>query len=176
MSALRRTRKALAALLPLGAFGISVALAAAPGKSIDQTAAAETPRPSVATRLATIRTAVSQVTADQAGLQPGDPNILKAWWRDWPTDALVMSKRPVIETIVVQPTPLCNIDCNYCYLPNRRDHSTMSQDTLRTLFERVFASGWSASSITVIWHAGEPLVLPPSYYRSAFDLIRIREC
>jgi uncharacterized protein len=78
---------------------------------------------------------------------------------------------PVIETIVVQPTPFCNIDCTYCYLPNRRDRSTMSQDTLRALFERVFASGWAASSITVIWHAGEPLVLPPSYYRDAFDLI-----
>ena len=82
-----------------------------------------------------------------------------------------MSTRPVIETIVVQPTPFCNIDCTYCYLPNRRDRSVMSQDTLRALFERVFDSGWSASSITVIWHAGEPLVLPPGYYRDAFDLI-----
>ena len=82
-----------------------------------------------------------------------------------------MSTRPVIETIVVQPTPFCNIDCTYCYLPNRRDRSVMSSDTIRALFERVFGSGWSAPSITVIWHAGEPLVLPPSYYRDAFNLI-----
>jgi uncharacterized protein len=82
-----------------------------------------------------------------------------------------MSTRPTIETVVIQPTPFCNIDCTYCYLPNRRDRSVMSRDTMRALFERVFAEGWSAPSITVIWHAGEPLVLPPSYYRDAFDLI-----
>jgi uncharacterized protein len=82
-----------------------------------------------------------------------------------------MSTPPMIETIVVQPTPFCNIDCTYCYLPNRRDRSAMSRDTLRALFERVFAAGWSAPSITVIWHAGEPLVLPPDYYQDAFDLI-----
>ena len=82
-----------------------------------------------------------------------------------------MSTHPLIETIVVQPTPFCNIDCTYCYLPNRRDRSVMSQDTLRALFDRVFAAGWAAPWITVIWHAGEPLVLPPSYYRDAFNLI-----
>ena len=26
------------------------------------------------------------------------------------------------------------------------------------LFEQIFASGWACSEITVIWHAGEPLV------------------
>ncbi len=78
---------------------------------------------------------------------------------------------PVIETVVVQPTPFCNIDCTYCYLPNRRDRSVMSRNTLRALFECVFASGWAAPSITVIWHAGEPLVLPATYYHDAFELI-----
>jgi uncharacterized protein len=82
-----------------------------------------------------------------------------------------MSTRPVIETIVIQPTPFCNIECTYCYLPNRRDRSVMSTDTLRALFERVFESGWVAPAITVIWHAGEPLVLPSAYYRDAFALI-----
>jgi uncharacterized protein len=84
---------------------------------------------------------------------------------------VVVPTPPIIETIVIQPTPFCNIDCTYCYLPNRRDRSVMSQDTLRVLFERVFASGWSAPSMTVIWHAGEPLVLPAMYFRNAFDLI-----
>ncbi len=81
MSAPRRTLKALAALLPLGALGISVALAAAPGKPIDT--GLDAAKPSVAARLATIRTAVSEVTAEQSGLQRGDPNILKAWWGNW---------------------------------------------------------------------------------------------
>ena len=85
--------------------------------------------------------------------------------------ALARDSTPMMDTVVVQPTPFCNIDCTYCYLPNRRDRSTMSQDTLRALFERVFASGWAASSITVIWHAGEPLVVPVAFYREAFAAI-----
>ena len=82
-----------------------------------------------------------------------------------------MSTRPVIETIVIQPTPFCNIECTYCYLPNRRDRSVMPPNTLSALFKRVFESGWVAPAITVIWHAGEPLVLPSAYYRDAFALI-----
>ncbi|HVY16964.1 MAG TPA: cyclophane-forming radical SAM/SPASM peptide maturase GrrM/OscB [Rhodopila sp.] len=76
-----------------------------------------------------------------------------------------------IETIVLQPTPFCNIACDYCYLPNRQDRSTMTLDTVQTVFERVFASGWAAPFLNVIWHAGEPLVLPPRYYRDAFERI-----
>ena len=41
---------------------------------------------------------------------------------------------PVIETLVIQPTPFCNIECTYCYLPNRRDRSVMSEQTLQMLF------------------------------------------
>lgn len=36
-----------------------------------------------ATRLQAIRDAVSQVTAEQAGLEPSGPGILKAWWGNW---------------------------------------------------------------------------------------------
>lgn len=76
-----------------------------------------------------------------------------------------------IEIVVVQPTPFCNIDCSYCYLPNRSDKSVISLETIATLFTKVFASGWTLPEITVIWHAGEPLVMPVSFYRTAFDLI-----
>jgi uncharacterized protein len=76
-----------------------------------------------------------------------------------------------IQTIVLQPTPFCNIRCKYCYLPTRDDKSVMSLDTIKATFERVFASPYAASQITVIWHAGEPLVLPVSYYESAFQAI-----
>jgi uncharacterized protein len=76
-----------------------------------------------------------------------------------------------IQTIVLQPTPFCNIRCKYCYLPTRDDKSVMSLDTVKTTFEKVFASPYAAPHITVIWHAGEPLVLPVSYYESAFQAI-----
>jgi rSAM-associated Gly-rich repeat protein len=83
MSSVRRTLKVLATLLPMGALGVSSALAAAPGKPIASEVNAEVGQPDVAGRLAAIRSAVSQVTAEQSGLQIGDPNIQKAWWGNW---------------------------------------------------------------------------------------------
>ena len=73
---------------------------------------------------------------------------------------------PVITTVVVQPTPFCNIDCTYCYLPQRDVKTVMQQGTIAGLFAKVFASGWAAPQLTVIWHAGEPLVLPVAFYQT----------
>jgi uncharacterized protein len=78
---------------------------------------------------------------------------------------------PTIAVVVVQPTPFCNINCNYCYLPARNNKATMSPDILRTLFAKVFGSGWAEEQLTVIWHAGEPLVMPVEFYEEAFSLI-----
>ncbi|ACK51518.1 Radical SAM domain protein [Methylocella silvestris BL2] len=78
---------------------------------------------------------------------------------------------PTIETVVVQPTPFCNINCRYCYLPDRNQKAKMELSVITTLFSKIFASGWSADQLTVIWHAGEPLVLPVSYYETALRAI-----
>jgi uncharacterized protein len=78
---------------------------------------------------------------------------------------------PTIRVVVVQPTPFCNINCRYCYLPRRTDTTVMTPSTVRILFERVFASGWASDELTVIWHAGEPLVVPPAFYENAFQTI-----
>jgi uncharacterized protein len=75
-----------------------------------------------------------------------------------------------LDLLVVQPTPFCNIDCRYCYLPDRRNKKRMSEATLDRLFARVFESELVGDSFTVVWHAGEPLVLPPSFYRAAFAI------
>jgi uncharacterized protein len=73
--------------------------------------------------------------------------------------------------VVVQPTPFCNINCTYCYLPSRNDKAVIEQQTIANLFSKVFASGWSCPELTVVWHAGEPLVLPVAFYRQAFEAI-----
>jgi uncharacterized protein len=78
---------------------------------------------------------------------------------------------PQIQLLVVQPTPFCNIDCRYCYLPDRSNKSVVAEDTLRNLFSQVFASGWVDEGLSVVWHAGEPMVLPIEFYRHAFALI-----
>jgi uncharacterized protein len=76
-----------------------------------------------------------------------------------------------IELLVLQPTPFCNIDCDYCYLPARGDRSRMSLETLRTALTRVFDSGLVEDRLSIVWHAGEPLVVPPDDYRAAFAVV-----
>ncbi len=78
---------------------------------------------------------------------------------------------PKINLLVIQPTPFCNIDCRYCYLPNRSSKAVVERSTLVSLFTQVFQSGWARDRITVIWHAGEPMVMPIAFYRDAFDLV-----
>jgi uncharacterized protein len=73
--------------------------------------------------------------------------------------------------LVIQPTPFCNIDCTYCYLPGRNSKSVIDHTTLWNLFWQLFASGWVRDRLDVVWHAGEPMVLPIGFYRQALDLI-----
>ena len=79
-----------------------------------------------------------------------------------------MPAAPLVEMVVLQPTAFCNINCSYCYLPDRDNKHVLAQSTVTRLFTELFASGWSAPHLTVIWHAGEPLVAPVAFYREAF--------
>ena len=82
-----------------------------------------------------------------------------------------IAARPAIDLLVIQPTAFCNINCRYCYLPARDNRTTLSMSTLRNLFRKVFASGWTGSELDVVWHAGEPMTLPIAFYREAFRAI-----
>ena len=73
--------------------------------------------------------------------------------------------------VVVQPTAFCNIDCTYCYLPDRTNKHVMALSTVSRLFGELFACGWTRPEIVVLWHAGEPLAAPISFYREAFAII-----
>lgn len=75
-----------------------------------------------------------------------------------------------LELLVIQPTPFCNLDCHYCYLPDRQNTKRIGVATLDRLFQRVFESELVHGGFTAVWHAGEPLVLRPSFYREAFAL------
>lgn len=46
----------------------------------------------------------------------------------------------------------------------------MGDDVLKAAFKRVAESGLCKDGLTLVWHAGEPLVLPISYYQHAFQL------
>lgn len=76
-----------------------------------------------------------------------------------------------LELLVIQPTPFCNIHCSYCYLPNRQSTRRMARDTLERAFEWVFSSGLVRRPFTLLWHAGEPMVVPPSFYDDAAAIL-----
>ncbi len=76
-----------------------------------------------------------------------------------------------LELLILQPTPFCNLDCDYCYLPTRSSTKRMSGDVLEAAIAKVFSSGLVDKGFTLAWHAGEPLVVGIEYYRDAFARI-----
>lgn len=78
---------------------------------------------------------------------------------------------PLTRLAVIQPTPFCNLDCRYCYLPNRTSTARLADGTILRIGRLLFSSKRMPSELTIAWHAGEPLVLPPSFYARAFQLL-----
>ncbi len=74
-----------------------------------------------------------------------------------------------LELLIFQGTSFCNINCSYCYLPDRKSTAKISIDTVEAALRRVFSSGIVQRDFAVVWHAGEPLVMPISFYESAID-------
>lgn len=72
-----------------------------------------------------------------------------------------------LELLVIQPTPYCNLDCDYCYLPSRNDRHRLSMEILDAALERVLESPFLEGDFTLLWHAGEPLTLPIAFYDEA---------
>jgi uncharacterized protein len=76
-----------------------------------------------------------------------------------------------LELLIIQPTPFCNLDCSYCYLPDRLDKRKITLETLEKTFKWAFSSGLIRQNFTLLWHAGEPMVLPASFYEQATLLL-----
>lgn len=81
------------------------------------------------------------------------------------------SPAPGVRLLILQPTPFCNLDCSYCYLPGRDDKRRLSLETIEATFGNIIDSGLLGQELSVIWHAGEPLVVPPRFYAGAFQRI-----
>ena len=73
---------------------------------------------------------------------------------------------------MVQATRFCNIDCRYCYLPYRQQKGEFDLARLPTLMQKLDAAGLLGPELTMVWHAGEPLVLDASYYRRAIAILK----
>jgi uncharacterized protein len=76
-----------------------------------------------------------------------------------------------VRLLVLQGTPFCNIACAYCYLPNREKRFRMNEKVIRAVAEKILRPGVAADKLSILWHAGEPLTLPISFYERAFDIL-----
>ncbi|MEK1886557.1 MAG: cyclophane-forming radical SAM/SPASM peptide maturase GrrM/OscB [Phyllobacterium sp.] len=81
------------------------------------------------------------------------------------------SLRATTRLLVMQPTAFCNINCDYCYLPHRDDRAVMSLETVSRAAGFIFGAELNAPDFTVVWHAGEPLVVSPQWYRQAIAAV-----
>jgi uncharacterized protein len=72
-----------------------------------------------------------------------------------------------LQQLILQGTPYCNLDCGYCYLPDRSPRSYLEIATVRRLAQIIAASGLLSGQIDIRWHAGEPLTLDPGFYDEA---------
>jgi uncharacterized protein len=81
------------------------------------------------------------------------------------------------QIVIIQSTPKCNMNCNYCYLSeesrnpsaNRIAGGGMSSDIQEKIKEVMINS--HCDDITINFHAGEPLMLPIDYYKKAIDIL-----
>lgn len=77
-----------------------------------------------------------------------------------------------VQVLTVQATSLCNLDCNYCYLPNRKINKTLNPELIPHIFRNIEQSGIFSDYVYWSWHAGEPLAAGIDFYRNSTRLIR----
>ncbi|MBI1319259.1 MAG: radical SAM protein [Candidatus Hydrogenedens sp.] len=74
---------------------------------------------------------------------------------------------------VIHPTPFCNLDCTYCWAPDRSNTSKISLETLDTTLSQVYG-GSALTGMDMLWLTGEPLVMGLQHFRDTVDLCRKR--
>ncbi|MGH3737174.1 MAG: cyclophane-forming radical SAM peptide maturase AmcB [Micromonosporaceae bacterium] len=72
---------------------------------------------------------------------------------------------PTFHTLIVQPTTLCNLDCAYCYLPDRKRQALMSPLVAEVCAASIHDQA-SAYPVDVVWHGGEPTATPIAHLRA----------
>jgi uncharacterized protein len=77
-----------------------------------------------------------------------------------------------VQLLIFQPTPFCNLNCTYCYLPDRQDRRIMDVDVVRKTVQRLQQEELLDPTVSIIWHAGEPTVVRRERYAEYFAAIK----
>lgn len=75
-----------------------------------------------------------------------------------------------IKTVLIQISSLCNLNCSYCYVPNRKELQKMDLSTIEAIFKKLLQSNLTSNQLKVVFHVGEPLVIPIHYYETIFRI------
>jgi uncharacterized protein len=80
-----------------------------------------------------------------------------------------VTKSAGLDLLVIQPTSLCNLDCSYCYVPDRQNAHRLPIPLLEKLCQAVQCARLTQEQegIDILWHAGEPLAAGITYFRQA---------
>jgi uncharacterized protein len=76
-----------------------------------------------------------------------------------------------IELLIIQGSSFCNIDCKYCYLPDRANKKKISLATVETAIRKVFDEKLVKEEFSIVWHAGEPTALDIEFYEKVTKLL-----
>ncbi|HTL83404.1 MAG TPA: cyclophane-forming radical SAM/SPASM peptide maturase GrrM/OscB [Bacteroidia bacterium] len=77
-----------------------------------------------------------------------------------------------VDLLIVQGSPFCNIDCKYCYLPDRLNKTKIRVETVLKAVQRIVDEKLINKQFSLVWHAGEPLAVPVSFYKEVVEGIK----
>jgi len=72
---------------------------------------------------------------------------------------------------VFHPTRFCNLDCRYCWAPDKDDNLKLSLPILSEVLTQIYARS-DLSNCDFLWLTGEPLVMGLDYFKSAVSLCK----
>jgi len=80
---------------------------------------------------------------------------------------------PKVKMLRLQPTPRCNLNCSYCYIPAavRRRSELMAPEVLETTLRRLVEEDLLEDRLAISWHGAEPLAAGLDWYRDAAERI-----
>lgn len=77
-----------------------------------------------------------------------------------------------LDLLIFQSTSFCNLDCKYCYLPDRALKSKIDIGIIEKTLNNIVESGIIKDEFSVVWHAGEPMVIGIDFYRKVNQIIK----
>jgi uncharacterized protein len=76
-----------------------------------------------------------------------------------------------LKLLVLQATKLCNLDCSYCYLPNRHIAGNMEEAVIEAVCTNLLRSEYVGSEVSICLHGGEPLAAGVEWFRRCVQIV-----